>query len=497
MSNSASVSQAAPGANPWLFRALIAGAVMAGLAFAIASMTGAASSRDAGAKLTHFVKRGDLSVTVIEQGGLESAENTEVKCNVRGDNTVTWVIENGTQVEPGEVLVELDTLAIESSINERSKYAHSSQAAVEYSTAQLARSKLAVSEYADGRFVSQLMTMEKNLAVSESNLLIAKNVLDHSKKMSERGFVHDLEIERKTVRVRQAELEVEANNTAIEVLQKYTKAMQVKTLEGNLNVAMATHEANVERAIMDAKRRDLAVEELEHCVIKAEKSGLVIFPSAAAWKSTPDVAEGATVHKNQVLLLMPNLNKMQVKVGIHESLIDRITPGLKALISLPDEQIEGEILSVASVARPAGWWTGNVVKYDTIISLPEGQSGLKPGMSAEVEVIIAALKDVVKIPVTAVLQTNTETLCWIKTSSGETKRRAIQIGDSDDVYIAVLEGLDDGEEVVLNPVAYIKEAQAEAMKAIDEAELASEVKDEATTAKPKKETNTKQEHKRE
>jgi hypothetical protein len=37
-------------------------------------------------------------------------------------------------------------------------------------------------------------------------------------------------------------------------------------------------------------------------VIKSEKSGMVIFPSAAAWKASPDITEGATVHKDQVLL---------------------------------------------------------------------------------------------------------------------------------------------------------------------------------------------------
>ena len=37
----------------------------------------------------HAVSRGDLSVTVIEQGGVESSENTEVKCRVRGKNTVS------------------------------------------------------------------------------------------------------------------------------------------------------------------------------------------------------------------------------------------------------------------------------------------------------------------------------------------------------------------------------------------------------------------------
>jgi hypothetical protein len=44
-------------------------------------------------------------------------------------------------------------------------------------------------------------------------------------------------------------------------------------------------------------------------------------------------------------------------------------------VSIPDSVIQGEVVSIASVARPAGWWTGNMVKYDAIIKLPEGQLG--------------------------------------------------------------------------------------------------------------------------
>ena len=56
-------------------------------------------------------------MTVTEQGLLESAENTEIKCKVRGWNTVIWVIESGTVVEPGDELVRLDTLFIEEQID--------------------------------------------------------------------------------------------------------------------------------------------------------------------------------------------------------------------------------------------------------------------------------------------------------------------------------------------------------------------------------------------
>ncbi|MCH8046624.1 MAG: hypothetical protein IID44_23220 [Planctomycetes bacterium] len=59
-------------------------------------------------------------------------------------------------------------------------------------------------------------------------------------------------------------------------------------------------------------------------------------------------------------------------------------------ITLPDKTLQGSVAAVASVTQPAGWWTGNVVRYDTIIQLPS-LPGLRPGMSAEVEVLIARL----------------------------------------------------------------------------------------------------------
>ncbi|MEL7500786.1 MAG: hypothetical protein AAFN77_24550 [Planctomycetota bacterium] len=447
-----------------------------GFALAILSALGIFATRSTGrpesqldVKHTYAVKKGTLRVTVVEQGGLESSENIEIKCKVRGRNTVNWVIENGTQVQPGDVLVRLDTLAIEDAINERSKYAFQSRASAENSQAILANAKLAIKEYTEGRYQVQMMTLEKNLKISQASLLLAKNQYEHTEKLSVRGFAHDREMDQRRLAVNQATLDVDARKNDIDVLEKYTRPMKLKTLEGDLASAQARHDANEERAVLDEKRASIAREEFKHCVIKAERSGLIIFPSAAAWKSAPDVTEGATVHKDQVLLLMPNLDKMQVKIGIHESIVKQIRPGMKCIISIPDGKLEGEVLAVASVARPAGWWTGNMVKYDTIVSLPENYPGLKPGMSAEVEIVIAELDDVIRVPVAAVLQTASETLVWVKTDGG-VQRRVIQIGESNDVFIAVRDGLGAGDEVVIDPAAFIPEAKQEALKTLEEAQ---------------------------
>ena len=416
--------------------------------------------------LFHTIARSDLQVSVIEQGTLESSENVEIKCKVRGDNTVIWVIENGTIVKEGDVLCRLDTLAIEDTINERSKYAHWSRSGAESASANARRAKLAIKQYLEGTYVVSLKTMEKDLAIAQANLKTAQNMLDHSQSMFERGYVSSLEVEEKEFQVEQAKLNVGVQQTEIEVLRTFTKEEELKRLKGELKAAEANRDSLVERAKMDGTRRDLAEAELKHCVIHAPKSGMVVYPSAQAWEKTPDVEEGATVHRDQTLLLMPDLENMQVKVGIHESVVDRLNVGLKAKVTLPELKLEAAVSEIASVAQPAGWWTGNVVKYDTWIELPQAPN-LRPGMSAEVEIILAEYSNVVTIPVAAVIETETESLCWVQTKAGP-ERRILKLGDSNDVYLVVDSGVQEGEQVILNPRSFVEEAKNEVLKTIDE-----------------------------
>lgn len=414
--------------------------------------------------LTHTVARQGLIVSITEQGTLESRENVEVKCKVRGDNTVIWVVENGTVVEEGDVLVRLDTLAIEDTINERSKYALWSLSGAESSRANAKRAALAVKEYEEGRFVIEKKTLEKDLAIAESNLRVARNMAQHAKQMFERGYAPEVELTEKQFAATQAELAVKEAQNAIRVLVEYTKPQQLEQLQGELKAAEATRDSLNARAKMDGTRRDLALSEKELCTIKAPKSGMVIYPSAQSWEKTPDVEEGATVHRDQTLLLMPDLQHMQVRVGIHESVIDRVALGLNAFITLPEQQLGGEVSEVAAVAEPASWWTGNLVKYETIISLPEIE-GLRPGMSAEVEVILAEYEDVMTVPVTAVIESVDGDLCWIQRPNGEIEQRTLVLGDSDNVMIIVESGLDVGDQVILNPRGVVQEARDVSLKA--------------------------------
>ncbi len=442
-------------------------AIAGGTAAVILAKPNASISLDGAA--THRITRGTLTVTVTEQGTLESSSNTEIKCKVRGDNTIISVVESGTQVQAGDELVRLDTLGIEEEISEREKFAHLAESAAARSKADVEAARLGILEYEEGQFVAQMATLEKDRAITESNLRNAHNRLSHTRMMARSEYKSELDVEEKQFVVSRAERQLKLIETRIDVLERFTKAQQLAQLDGALKSAQALHEADVEQAYADQERLKRAVEELEYCVIKAPRAGMVIYPRDKQWENAPEIEEGATVHKDQVLLLMPDLSQMQVKVGIHESVVDRVREGMTASVTLPSQTLEGTVSYVAAITRPAGWWTGNVVKYDTIVDLPKDMDGLKPGMSVEVEIVLATHEDALLVPTSAVIETQSGHACWVKHGDG-VERRSVKPGDSNDMFIAVESGVSEGDEVILDPLAHIEAAQLEAASILEETE---------------------------
>jgi HlyD family secretion protein len=71
-------------------------------------------------------------------------------------------------------------------------------------------------------------------------------------------------------------------------------------------------------------------------------------------------------------------------------------------------------------------------------------------MSAEVEIAVAEYEDVLLIPVAAIVETEGGAFCWVKSSNGA-RRTRITLGDSDDVFSIITDGISEGDEVLLNP----------------------------------------------
>ncbi|MEL7500785.1 MAG: HlyD family efflux transporter periplasmic adaptor subunit [Planctomycetota bacterium] len=422
--------------------------------------------------LTHVVQKGDLIITISEQGTLESSNNTEIKSRIRGGSTVTSVIKGGTNVRPGDLLVQLDTKRIEDAIGKNSTDAFVAKATFERTKADLARAELAIEAYLEGTYKSELKRLEQNLALAKSNLKTVQESFLNTETFYLKGYVNKYELQSAQLSVEQATLVLKVRQKEIDVLNDYTKVMELEILNGNLKSLRSKFKADEAGLRLDESRRDKAIEELDYCEVRASRDGLVIYPSSAEWKETPDVTEGGFVRHDQVMLLMPDLTQMQVKVGIHEAQVDRVKKGMIAKVALPDFTIDGKVESIASVAKPAGWWTGNMVKYETVISLPE-TPGLRPGMSAQVDIVLAEFKDQVLLPVSAIVEVGNRKMCWVKSPNGQAIRTIVDVGESNDVFMIAKSGVRVGDEVVLNPLRFVDGARQEALRTFEEEDSSS------------------------
>lgn len=412
--------------------------------------------------LTHTVSVGDLTVTVTENGAVESSNNKEIKCLVQGGSTVLWVIEAGTMVSPGDELIRLDQSKIEDKILQQRIVYETAVANKITAESDVAVAEISITEYLEGSYRETRSLVEKEIFEAEQSLRKAELAYDSAVRLTSKGVLKSLQLEGEKFAVDSSRKDLELKKTKLESLEKYSKEKMLQQLRSTLRAAkakLASFEASLE---LEKIRLDREKLQLENCVIRADTSGMVIFPSMAAWKDTPDITEGAAVREQQTLLVIPDVSKMQVKVGIHESKVDRLRVGMPAKVQMQDLVLDGEVSEIAEVTRPAGWWTGNLVKYDTKVAI-KPHAGLKPGMSAIVDVVLAKHENALIIPVASIVEGKDGFVCWIETEQG-VKKRAIRLGDTNDEFSVVLDGLAEGEKIILNPMAFVDEAQTLAIQ---------------------------------
>ena len=344
--------------------------------------------------------------------------------------------------------------------------------------------KTNIEEYLNGTYLEERNTIEKSIFDSEEMVKKRQLAFESSLRLASKGMFGSLQMESEQYAVDSARKDLELQKSKLETLDRYKKKKTLQQLQSALNAAQARLAAEKASLKLAKDRLDRDKEQLTNCIITAPAEGMVIFPSAAEWKETPDIEEGARVREQQTLLMIPDTSKMQVKVGVHESKVSRLRIGMTAKVALQDLELTGQVNEIAEVTRPAGWWTGNMVKYDTMIRL-DPQPGLKPGMSAVVDIVLASYSDVLKVPVAAIVESADGYLCWIR-KDNQIERRKVTLGDTNDEYTVVESGLSEGDEVVLNPLSHLEQAEQEALKPGNSSQASSP----STGDSPEKKANT-------
>ena len=451
----------ATGSNaPWI---LLLGVLILGVVsfIAVPKLMASMQKQETSRVLTHEVQREDLLITVTEEGNVESASNIEVKCQVAGGSSILWIVEDGKQVKEGEKLVELDSSALEDQINTQRIAFEKARATKIQSEKNFAVAKISVTEYLEGTYKQLLQDAEALITIAEENLRAAKNSQDHSEKMFRKGYVSELDLEGAKFAVERAKLELGSANTAKQVLEKFTKEKTLEDLRSQRDNAEAQMNSDASAFELEQTRLQRLEDQLKNCTIMAPQDGMVVYANERSGRfgqTTAAIEEGAAIRERQTILRLPDLEQMQVKVNVHESKVDQVQPGMRARIRILNNEFTGSVTSVANQPEPTSFFSGNVKEYATYVRVTDTSDTLRPGMTAEVEILIAHLKNVTTLPVASVVERRGKYMAWVQEDKGP-QPRPLLIGLSNDEFVEVKDGVAVGDKALLNPRAVVEDAR--------------------------------------
>lgn len=280
----------------------------------------------------------------------------------------------------------------------------------------------------------------------------------------------DQENAKATVQQREAALEIAKAQVAVEEnnIKYYKKALNRIS---KLNASKYSTEKDLEAAERDYDNSvaQLALEqaqvkqaqaslnsaqtELSYTEIKAPVDGIVISKSVEVGQTV-----AASFETPEIFSVAEDLTKMQIEASVVEADIAKVKEGQKVRFtvdSYADDYFYGTVTQVRNEATT----TSNVVTYTVVIGIDNSDMKLKPGMTANVEIITAEEKGVMLVPNQALrfyiddsdkAKRYKDRGVWI-IKNGKPERVSVKIGVSDDDNTQILEStLKIGDEVIVS-----------------------------------------------
>jgi len=180
-------------------------------------------------------------------------------------------------------------------------------------------------------------------------------------------------------------------------------------------------------------------------LVQANLDNALVTSPIAGLVAARNVDPGELASQAQPVLTIVNIDHVRVEVSAPERLVNRIRTGQEVAVrvgAVSAEPLAGKVVSIAPAADP------RTRSYPVKIELPNPEHLLKPGMFAEVDFGTAADENVL-VPRDAVFQRAGVDAVFV-CAAGRVEFREVVPGPSDGRMLAVLEGLEAGEMVVVS-----------------------------------------------
>jgi HlyD family secretion protein len=358
--------------------------------FAVLALGGGAVALRRAPVITTPVVRGTAVDAVYATGTVEAADRVTVKAKTIGNLNV--LVREGAQVKQGTVLAVIDSPELKS---------------------QLARGKAemwAAAQQASAQS-PRLAALDAQARSTTSSLKVAREDRDRVKRLVASGSTPQSQLDQLDSRVQELEAHLQA-------------------------LAADKRSASIElsaRASGTSSEVDTLAARLADTEVRAPMDGVVL---------SRFVDPGEVVMLNQPLFKIGAIEKLIVECAIDEADVGKVDVGKGVAISLyafPDRVFKGHVIEVLPEADRAK------KTFLTKVTFDDPPPGLRSGMSAEVNVIVQERPNALLAPAAGLDPFGHAFVV----SGGKLERRTLKTGLRDLLHVEVVEGLAEGDQVVV------------------------------------------------
>ncbi|MGL6196763.1 MAG: efflux RND transporter periplasmic adaptor subunit, partial [Thermoguttaceae bacterium] len=401
------------------------------------------------------VKKGNFIHEILERGSVESTSNVDILCEVEslGGITIITVVPEGTEVKKGDLLIEFDSSSFLESVNKQRIAVLTSQAKVFQSEVDFKNAELELEEYEEGKLKESIKAADNKILTAKESMRTAEDVLRFDANLLARGYITESVVEADEFAYRKAENELAVAEMERTNLIKYTKKKMINSYQAKIEAAKAKLEADQQSHKLEKERLAHLEKQLEKCKVYAPQDGQVVYPPPRWGDEQMIIREGLKVYERQAIIKLPDPSKMQVKGLVNEASIRLVKVGDPATIELeafPNQAFNGVVKTVNDYPEPTGWGATSMSReYQTTVTILDSPHGIKPGLTAKVNIVVNVMKGVLTLPVQAVFEYGGKMYC-VTYKNGTWDKIEVKTGPTDEKLVVIESGLSEGDEVVLN-----------------------------------------------
>ena len=398
------------------------------------------------------VERGPLVATLSEPGTLRAATSTSYRSPVNGRQAeIVHLVSEGMRIRRGDLLVRLETRDLDAELRQAVDNVHETEIALQVAELELLEATAGVESAMDGEASLTVEESRTTLGLADRRVQRLRREVESLEPLLDRGFITGDELDGSRDELETAEAELSLARRRARVLVEQTHPVTTRRAELQLAQKRAQKQA-VERRLAAARRRVAEMGDLiDRCTIYADGPGLVVYEEFMASSPRRKVRLGDRVTPSQAIVQVVDVSRMLVDASVAERSVHRVHPGQPVAVrveAFPDLRLSGRIATVGALARTTFDPQLDGKRFDVIVELDPTAAGLRPEMTARVDIMVGDRPDVLRVPVNAVFEN--DGMAFVNVLRGQrVEGRQVELGEQNQRFVELVAGISAGERVML------------------------------------------------